>query len=204
MHRYIIARAHVFTLSDKNYRTWFILGLVEVVFNRLFALLLMSVIGFLKSMPVTIFTCTDYDYVNKLVGKVRRAYWLSALHVFCGGQALALKCSDNSWKQAVVTLMDQCDVILMDLADFRAGSDYEMRMLQAVEDYGAKVICIAPNELDTTIGKRFRGFSVFFYDKSGVLQDQRMFDELFWRVGFAKQADGAGLAQPDISRIVTN
>jgi hypothetical protein len=175
LNKNFMPHAHVLTLSDKNFSP-----AIRFNFSRWLPFLPPALIFvFLIQSAYEFYTIDDLEKYNVLFDKIRNRYLLSVLHLLMA-KPLAIRCTDGVWQETVLDLMADCDVIVMDLTEIKAGSAWEVDTLTERE-YGAKTLWIAPTGSKHTLPE---GLRIFRYDEKGVFEKTGEFEKHFWETAF--------------------
>lgn len=172
-------RCHGFTLSDRNFSPNRLLGIyhrLRWVFGILGVLLAGALAGPAMMVAVastwiqqsvrlvTIYAPSGFMHLPQLF---RRRRVLSGKHFFCGGQCFNIRTIDAAWKYAMQSLVYEADFIIVDLSFVRAGSHWEIELLE-IRDRFRHCIPICQIGCDDAITRYSEQFTkIIYYDDSG-------------------------------------
>ena len=97
---------------------------------------------------------------------------IAAQHYFCGGQCFNIRTIDEAWKYAMQALVHESDFVLVDLSFVRAGSQWEIELLELRDRIpNCIAICQAGHEQAL---ERYRGLfdEVLMYGEDGRLKGE--------------------------------
>ena len=131
--RYLSSLGYVFTLSDKNFAGSGFVWIASIIYGFVIRLLLNPVLR--REMICKKIECqADYDVL--CAGPNRKQ---SYLNMMCGGQALAVKSTDEWWTFCVNIWLQTSYLIIVDLSYVKPGTEYE---LGEIHRFGLNGKCI--------------------------------------------------------------
>jgi hypothetical protein len=170
-------RAHVFTLSDRNYRPNPFVRLGDFIASGVRYL-----IAAVARPSIRIATVKNARTYLRMATKLSARLQPSFRNFVTGGQASNIKSTDRWWKWCIDLLMHSCDVIVMDISKVSTGSTWEIDQLlargkipmtvfiaqEAHEEHGLEALrrVFPANELPR----------IFLYDATGKFRDPDEFD----------------------------
>lgn len=175
---------HVFTLADKHFRrsiiapffSWFSFNpflLVWRIVNIPIALVT-RLSDRSRAGPILVKDARDFrNFARRLIDR----YGLNLEMERTQRKAIAVRTSDGWWQHVVLMLMHAADVIVVDITEVAAGTEWELEtMLQ--ERVGERVLFVAREDAADaaraalhTHGFGHRAGAISFYTKTGALID---------------------------------
>ncbi|HVZ98721.1 MAG TPA: hypothetical protein VG841_00235 [Caulobacterales bacterium] len=157
----------ILSLSNPLAAAWFVIGAPIRFVVRLFD---RSAMG-----PAVVLDARDY---RNLAKRLRDRVGLNLQMAFTSKEAVLVRTSDTWWRMVARLLMDSADVVVMDLSDTGAGSEWELDRLKAD---GADARCVFVSlwgKAETAEqALRARGFAnrLFAYAPDGEMQQRAAF-----------------------------